>query len=32
MPKKGKPSGVPAGLEGDWEFVIHAIDNGRYVN
>jgi hypothetical protein len=23
---------VPAGLEGDWEFVIHAVDNGRYVN
>jgi len=23
---------VPAGLEGDWEFVIHALDNGRYVN
>ena len=32
VPKKGKPSGVPAGLEGDWEFVIHAIDNGRYSN
>jgi hypothetical protein len=32
VPKKGKPSGVPSSLEGDWEFVIHAIDNGRYVN
>lgn len=31
VPKKGKPA-VPAGLEGDWEFVIHALDNGRYVN
>lgn len=32
VPKKGKPSSVPAGLQGDWEFVIHALDNGRYVN
>ena len=32
VPKKGKPSSVPAGLEGDWEFIIHALDNGRYVN
>jgi hypothetical protein len=23
---------VPAGLEGDWEYVIHALDNGRYTN
>lgn len=23
---------VPAGLEGDWEFVILAVDNGRYIN
>jgi hypothetical protein len=32
-PKKGShKTPVPAGLEGDWEFVIHAVDNGRYVN
>jgi hypothetical protein len=32
-PKKSSYwSPVPAGLEGDWEFVIHALDNGRYVN
>jgi len=31
VPKRGKPA-VPAGLEGDWEFVIRALDNGRYVN
>lgn len=32
-PKKGShKTPVPSGLEGDWEFLIHAIDNGRYVN
>jgi hypothetical protein len=31
VPRKGKPA-VPPGLEGDWEFVIRALDNGRYVN
>lgn len=32
-PKKGTPkSPVPAGFEGDWEFVIYAVDNGRYTN
>jgi hypothetical protein len=30
--KSSKKHPVPAGFEGDWEFVIHAIDNGRYVN
>ncbi len=31
--KKGTPKApVPAGFEGDWEFVIRAIDNGRYTN
>jgi hypothetical protein len=30
--KSSHKSPVPAGLEGDWEFVIHALDNGRYVN
>jgi hypothetical protein len=25
-------SPVPPGLEGDWEFVIRALDNGRYTN
>ena len=23
---------VPAGFEGDWKFVIYAVDNGRYIN
>jgi len=32
-PKKSTPkSPVPAGFEGDWEFVIRALDNGRYTN
>ena len=32
-PKKSShKSPVPAGLEGDWEFVIRALDNGRYTN
>jgi hypothetical protein len=32
-PKKSTPkSPVPAGFEGDWEFVIRAVDNGRYTN
>jgi hypothetical protein len=31
--KKSLPRNpVPAGYEGDWEFVIKAIDNGKYVN
>jgi hypothetical protein len=28
----GQPASSPTGLEGDWEFVIHALDNGRYTN
>ena len=28
--KHGHP--VPAGFEGDWEFIIKAVDNGRYTN
>lgn len=32
-PKKSTPkSPVASGFEGDWEFVIYAIDNGRYTN
>ena len=30
--KSTSKSPVPAGLEGDWEFVILAADNGRYTN
>jgi hypothetical protein len=34
VPKKGHHQKIPAltGLEGDWEFVIHALDNGRFQN
>jgi hypothetical protein len=32
-PKKSTPKRpVPAGYEGDWEFLIKAIDNGRFTN
>ena len=30
--KSSRKSPVPLGLEGDWEFVIFAVDNGRYIN
>jgi hypothetical protein len=30
-PKKSSPKAqVPAGFEGDWKFVIYAVDNGKY--
>jgi hypothetical protein len=30
--KRPPPVVTPAGFEGDWEFVIKAVDNGRYIN
>jgi hypothetical protein len=31
-PSKNRPKDppVPAGFEGDWQFVIYAVDNGKY--
>ena len=33
-PSKNRPKDppVPAGFEGDWQFVIYAVDNGKYNN
>ncbi len=33
-PSKSRPKDppVPAGFEGDWQFVIYAHDNGKYIN